>query len=303
MCRVPGPLALVLLAASAIVAAACLLSWRLTHAPPSPASTIAESPKPIETVPRDAHEAEDIRVEGFTLRVQRVEVLSDGASRIEIELLLTLPTGKAAKIPESVLQPMVAMDTGETLRGAAGCGEMRTYGPGPSALTTTVSVKAVLPWPEPNPRAAEIRSLSGKIPVWIAEDTKVAEFSVPGNPEEALLPDKRWSVCLLEFEYGRDKVVAAWEIDKEALTNPPWYDVTLLDANGLALLKHGPISVHGYSWDRNARREYVTFALDGRRPARLIVSYVTRERETTLPFEFKNVTLPREGADAKAPAF
>jgi hypothetical protein len=255
-------------------------------APPPPA---AVAPKP-----RGPRGPREIIAGRLKLELTNIEMRNDkNWNRIEMEIMVTLPEGKALK-SLFVIGPSGRLDTGEALRGTPLQGVDRIQGPGPGTPMRPLPVRIALFYPDPNPNADRLASVTGRVYAWLADKTETEELLVPSTTSLVPSNGARGIVKQMVATYNSDRVTLKWTLDRSALTTLQWHQEAVVDTQGTPLRRVGPGRGGSSSLTPHLGDFEGSYALDGRAPAKFIVYCVTEVSDHGGTFEFRDIGLPVE---------
>ena len=240
-----------------------------------------------------------VRSEGYVFRLHKVKLTRERegerqTGRIDLELKVTLPEEHDAfAVSTSVLNGLAVDDRGTRLATGRWFAHARPPGARRGQKEETLRAR----FPLPDGRADRLVSFSGKYRVYCAERLLPARFRLAEMPEELEAPIRRGPLSLTTIERMGDLMRFTLKIHKDALHTDDYAWVTgmeyeLLDAAGKPMRFAGGSggSVDG---DPKAYEMIRRFKTRGRIPAVFVIRYAIGGSIRDIPFEFKDVGLPR----------
>ncbi len=149
----------------------------------------------------------------------------------------------------------------------------------------------------PDSGADRLARLKGAFPVLMLDETHTVEFELPADKASLGAPVAKGPVTLLAVDYAGDDITAKYQLDPSIkCANPPYnimYQPKIIDSAGaeLAVKQSGRVETD------LAAKTYtmlVTCKMESKAPARLSVWYCNKLHPAEIPFDFKDIGLPRK---------
>ncbi|MCY3020776.1 MAG: hypothetical protein NTW87_17300 [Planctomycetota bacterium] len=230
--------------------------------------------------------------QGFTLGVKSVEVIAGDRPGVSVYCMAVPNAGTAVRLANvKALQAKAVYDTGamaETADKAASAWAESWVPMSEGRLYFEFD------FPAPPGNAVAFSSLSGVYRAFVDDETKTAEFTLPKAGENVTDPVSKGPVTLLSVTCANDTAVVTWAVDSKATLPrgnwPQLVSIAAFDEDGASL--HPVLSRRDPPGGGGVVTS--TFAAGQRKLARVVASYPTKGAIREIPFEFKNVDLPRK---------
>jgi hypothetical protein len=220
---------------------------------------------------------------GYTFHLNRVDLSDNQEPSMRVSFLVTPPDGiQIVDLPVAIIGALARDNKGAVMKSYGHDFWSRPYD----------KVYATASFRYPDDEATAIDSLTGTFNCLIAEEVLSKEFDVSKTVPHTQ-PVVQGPVELKRFRIVEDVATFEYDVETAVLWNEKnkgnFVDHVLLDAAGNVIKKTGG--------GGNSSKERINIRsnqiLNGAVPAKLIVRCVTKARPVQVPFEFKDIEIPR----------
>ena len=259
---------------------------------PSPVATDAKAPAPAK-----ASAVYRCEAGGLKFQLTSVELHSGDYPQLAVWASASSQPGSAIRyISLWSVEASAVPDIGGTLQGL----------PTPTAphmreLPLFNSFMARLPAPHKD--ASRLVTFSGKLPVYMVEEQQTVEFALPAAGGEVGEPITKGPVALESLRFVDDVAAVKASIAISAMPGAREggaftpFTSEVLDIDGKPMKSKGS----GNGSLRGRFSFHAEIALQGRKPATFRVQYVSKGHFEQIPFEFRDVELPRKAGKIEFP--
>ena len=244
------------------------------------------TPARMPGVPLGARGPKTVKSEGYQFLLQNAVLKQDKRPCLEIHLLVIPPAGALPLVsPRYVTEGVGTDNLGVTLREFDEQPFMRE--------TLAKGTPVLVRFPLPDGKAERLAVFSGKYDVFIADETRSVEFALPPNSKDLTEAISTPPVTLDSVAYTGGFAAIKVRIDGAALSHPAYcsYSVAREMQNGSGQLLENPAGGCQYLGGKISFTD--RFLAVNNTPAKVVIRYTSKGHLLRIPFEFKDVGLPR----------